>query len=533
MPLSASQSALARQVGYTGTRDSPGARRRVGQSVRHAALAMILVIAAAACTAEDAASTRKQEQSTTALTTAQSPRYLSPFETQQLDWRPCGERRSCTYVEVPLSYTHLDGPRVRLAVSRVPASVAPSGVLLVNPGGPGASGADYAAFTVARFPRELLERYDVIGIDHRGTGRSRPTLKCLDELEMDAYVSVWPSSLATDASLLAARAAQLADGCELQSLNLLQNLSPDVIAKDTDVVRAALGIDRLSYLGKSYGTLQALVYASLYPAHVDRVVLDGVVDPTVPVPTALLAQASATQDALQQFIRDCARSACQLGSDPIQISNTIHSWWTGLPTAPASGLGRLSRLDASAGMAAALHDPEAGWPLLESALSQSLGGDHATISELARAMRGRDNSYWPAGYTASVVMPCLDGTHVPTIENFLTLVKSLETRSALFGPLIAQQELACLELASTRALAPVDLAQVHQPVLVVSTSHDPATPYAAAVSVRRRLRQASLVTLNGSGHTAFAARDNDCVDDRVTSFLLGKAGVEGRDVTCP
>ncbi len=189
-------------------------------------------------------------------------------------------------------------------------------------------------------------------------------------------------------------------------------------------------------------------------------------------------------------------------------------------------------MDASAGIAAALHDPEAGWPLLESALSQALDGDHATIIGLARMMRGRDSSDWPAGYTASVIIPCLDGSHVATIEDLLTLMKSLETRSALFGALIAQQELACLELPSTRPVVPVDLQQVRQPALVVSTTHDPATPYAAAVSVRRRLPQASLVTLDGDGHTAFAARDNDCVDDRVASFLLANAGVEGRDVTC-
>lgn len=502
-------------------------------AVYAAVLALLALLSSAACSnhASPSASNRNS-----AAPTVSPPRVrvmesgLAPFLTQRLEWRPCGERLACTDVAVPLSYEDPVGERAHLRVSRVAALREPSGVLFVNPGGPGVSGADYAESVVAHLPRRLLERFDIVGIDHRGTGAGSSRLNCPEDGALDKYLSAASPRSHAAVAHLAALAASLAQTCRTNDGSRLQDLAVEVVARDTDVVRAALGAEHVSYLGKSYGTLQALVYAARYPSRVDRLVLDGVVDPTLPAHQAALAQASALNDGLAGFVDYCLRRRCSGENTSEELHMRLRSWWTGLPqhSAPVPGL---SRLDAAAALAAGLTDPEAGWPLLSIALPQAFNGDHDSLVELAHIMRGRNGRNWPERYVASLLIPCLDRSHPATTSGFLQLADLLRARSWLFGDFIAQQELACVSLPS-RSTVSMDLTSVGRPVLVVATRHDPATPYEEALRVTERLPAARQITFTGYGHTAFASRNNRCVDEHVVLFLLEARDDDYEDSIC-
>ena len=105
----------------------------------------------------------------------ETPAELATYYDQKLDWKTCGNNNQCATISVPLDYTRPDAEKVDLALVKVPASGKKIGSLVINPGGPGGSGVDYAAAGSAAFPAALLSRYDLIGFDPRGVG------KCAEE----------------------------------------------------------------------------------------------------------------------------------------------------------------------------------------------------------------------------------------------------------------------------------------------------------------------------------------------------------------
>ena len=269
-----------RSTGATRFIGVPRARRLV--LVLASALAVALTISGCAVIPNGSrqAKTPSPAQKTAAQVPPTGQKTLAKFYRQDLAWSVCGDNK-CARLTVPIDYAHPDGDTLRLSVLKVP-STSPAqriGSLVVNPGGPGGSGVLYAAG--AGFTDKVSSAYDVVGFDPRGVGTSSP-VKCLNDRELDDFLGGDPTpDTKTEELKLAAAAKFLADKCKANGGALLGHVSTIDVAKDMDVLRAALGETKLDYLGKSYGTFLGATYADLFPTKVGRFVLDGVIDPNL------------------------------------------------------------------------------------------------------------------------------------------------------------------------------------------------------------------------------------------------------------
>ena len=195
----------------------------------------------------------------------------------------CRDGFECARVAVPLDYADPGGDTIEISVNRRPAGSGSKriGSLLVNPGGPGASGLDFARPGSGIVSASLLERYDLVGFDPRGVGESTP-VTCLSDAETDTYLAAdgSPDTRAEEQRLVDL-AKEFGERCAEGSGDLLGHVSTVEAARDIDVLRAVLGDERLNFLGKSYGTYLGATYAELFPDRVGRLVLDGALDPTL------------------------------------------------------------------------------------------------------------------------------------------------------------------------------------------------------------------------------------------------------------
>ena len=240
-----------------------------------------------------------------------TPSALAPYYGQRPDWRSCGVTGfQCATVKAPLDYAKPAEGDIRLAVARKKATGPGKrlGSLLVNPGGPGASAVDYLqAYAGIGYPADVRARYDMVAVDPRGVARSEP-VECLGGRRMDEYTQTdtTPDN-ARETDELVDAFQQFAEGCGRRSADLLRHVSTVEAARDMDLVRAALGDEKLTYVGASYGTFLGATYAGLYPDRVGRLVLDGALDPSLPARKLNRDQTAGFETAFQSFAKDCVR----------------------------------------------------------------------------------------------------------------------------------------------------------------------------------------------------------------------------------
>ena len=270
----------------------------------------------------------------TKATTASLSRYYG----QKLDWKPCRDQERCARLTVPLDYAKPKGRTISLAVLEVPAADKSRriGSLVVNPGGPGGSGVDFVASgRAAYFGEELRRAFDIVGFDPRGVGRSTP-LHCATDSQLDTLVQSdpdpdTPAEVRYSDGLLRA----LGRGCLQRSGDLARHMSTVEVAKDLDILRSALGDQRLVYFGASYGTFIGATYADLFPRRVGRMVLDGALDPSLSTLQLNLVQAHGFETALRAYVGACVqRGNCFLGSTVDQGTARIRSFFDRVEAQP-------------------------------------------------------------------------------------------------------------------------------------------------------------------------------------------------------
>jgi pimeloyl-ACP methyl ester carboxylesterase len=463
-------------------------------------------------------------------------RALARFYSQQLDWSPCpdsaDEGDQCARLTVPLDYRRPAGRTLGISVLKVPASGPRVGSLVVNPGGPGAPGTSYAAGGGTYFGDPLLEHFDVVGFDPRGTGDSSP-VDCLSDAAMNRYLAGNPSP-STPAQVATYRATQrrLVVGCSRHSGALAAHVSTVEAARDMDVLRAALGEGTMSYLGASYGTELGATYAELFPERVGRFVLDGAVDPTLGTRASSLQQAKGFQTALDAYAANCVQSSvgCFLGKDVASVEQTISSLLDQIAAHPLpAGGGRvLTAGDAYYGIAASLYN-RSYWIVLSAGLRAALGGDGSVLMQLADAYadRNADGTFNSNLLEAFVDISCLDDPYSIPYSKVPEEYPAFEKASPVFGREYAWSLTTC-DGFKPRSDEPVPTihARGAAPIVVIGTTRDPATPYRWAVALAHQLDSGVLISRDGDGHTGYH-RGNTCVDDAVDSYLV--SGVVPRD----
>ena len=495
------------------------------------ALAFVLAGCSSGSHKGSASSTSSSGQSTAASSAAPAgkvPSTLAGFYHQKLDWKTCpgGGRDQCARMRVPLDYAHPNGRAVSLALLKVPA-LHPSqriGSMVVNPGGPGESGVQWAAGASSEYGTAIRNVYDVVGFDPRGVASSDP-VQCESDKQLDRLVSSDP-----DPDTAAERRASdrmvraLGEGCLERSGDLARHVSTDEVAKDLDILRAALGDAKLTYFGASYGTAIGSSFADQFPKHVGRMVLDGALDPTSSTVDVDLVQAHGFEVALRAYVGACVqKSSCFLGSSVDQGVRRIHDFLTGLETRPidASSGGEVTAGVAFYGLIYPLYS-RSTWSILDKELQTGFSGDGTLLRLVADAYlhRNPDGSYKDNSFEVYNVVSCLDDDEGVPSSQVPTYLPRFEKASPTFGKIFASSLTTCHVWPIHSGHKPHAVhAKGSPPILVVGTTRDPATPLVWAQSLARQLPHGVLITRDGDGHTGYN-QGSSCVDNAVEDYFV-------------
>ncbi len=458
--------------------------------------------------------------------TAPPSRGLARYYSQELDWSSCQGDFLCATLTVPLDYRHPDGDTIDLALLKVPASDpdARIGSLVVNPGGPGAPGTQYAAQAAQVFGQPILDRYDVVGFDPRGTGGSDP-VDCLSDAQLDDYIAMDPDpDTAAERSSYLGWVRTLGRGCVDRSGDLAAHVTTVEAARDMDVLRAALGESTMTYFGASYGTKLGATYADLFPDEVGRMVLDGAVDLSIGARELALEQAGGFETALRAYVQNCVdeTDSCFLGDSVEEGLQTISSFLAGVDAKPLpTGLGRdLQVGNAFYGIVAPLYNRDY-WYILSAALKQGLAGDGSTLLQLSDlyTSRGTDG-YTDNSSEAIYAISCLDDPYAIPASRVAANLPDFERASPTFGAVFAWGLTGCGGVQVTSSVKPRDVhAKGAAPIVVIGTTRDPATPMKWAEDLADQLDSGVLIRRDGDGHTGYHA-GNDCVDGAVEGYLI-------------
>jgi len=480
--------------------------------------------------------------SSTAPTAAPIEATLEGYYGQRVDWSACGAGMECASVTAPLDWDHPeDGRSIQLAVTRHPATGKSIGSLLMNPGGPGASGFEYVHdYWSFLFTPAVAEAYDLVGWDPRGVGRSAPVECYTDpaDVEFWLYGELEADPRTDEAAYLAESrtvARDYIDACVAGTGEVLGYIDTASTVRDLDLLRAVLGDERLNYLGFSYGTEIGQQYIDAFPEHVGRIVLDGVTDPSLTLTEVVLEQQAGFELALTNFLTECParlRSDCVFSGDPVQDKQRIHDLVLrlGVQPLPSSDPGESRVLTAdtfSTAVSQALYN-EGYWPYLNAMFAELFRASPSTRTAflLADDYYGFDpKTGWANNMMdAFTAINCLDYV----VERDLDVIAAQDEAIRAAAPTLSdwwpvQVDPVCGQWPYSYDGPEPHLVTgegVDHPILVVSTKGDPATPYEWGVRVANALQTGALVTYLGEGHTAYGADGPSCVIAAVDHFLL-------------
>ncbi|MDP4715264.1 MAG: alpha/beta hydrolase, partial [Candidatus Nanopelagicales bacterium] len=451
------------------------------------------------------------------------PADLATFYTQVLTWSLC-EDAECATLSVPVDYARPEDGSIDLAVVRRPAAGAAQGTLVVNPGGPGASGTAYARAADRVLGMPVVNAFDVVGFDPRGVGGSAP-VRCASPGDLDELIDADATPDTPDEIDEIRRVSALID-CVAPVEGLLDNLSTADSARDLDVLRAALGQSRLDYLGVSYGTHLGATYAALFPDRVGHFVLDGPLPSGLDAEQVTLGQALGFENSLRRFLEDCRRVGdCPLGDDADTSVglDRLRELLEALDARPAPTADPDRPLTEGAATYAILLSlyRVSDRPLLRDALASLVAGDGTPLQRLLdeRIGRGPDGVYRDNAMDAFYAITCSDravATDVPA------QVERLASAAPILGEYLGWGNLPCEAagiVAARTTPPPAGASGPAPPMLVIATTHDPATPYTWVETFLAEIGSGVLLVRDGDGHTGYR-EGSDCIDEAVDAFLL-------------
>ncbi|MFZ6002328.1 MAG: alpha/beta hydrolase [Actinomycetota bacterium] len=430
-----------------------------------------------------------------------------------IQWRGCGGPFDCATVAAPVDYSDPGGPTLELAVVRRRAGDPGRriGSLLVNPGGPGASGVDRVlrGFTISP---EVADRFDIVGFDPRGIGDSSP-IQCGASVGAFRSLDLAPDS-AQEAQALATAAEAVAAECARTEGERLAHLGTSEVARDVEVIRRAIGEPQISFVGLSYGTLIGLLWADEFPGSVRALVLDGVVDPASDGEASAMEQLEGIDRTFASMDSRCAQDpACQLTSSG-GLAASYDELARRLEAGEAGGAG-VGPTQLAYAAFSATYGPSR-WPELWRAVRRGLDGDLGGVAEM---------SSWftrLVPYAPFAIVSCLDAPHPVGFDAWQADTADVARASPRFGRVAANELLPCAFMPLTDH-EPHEVSLRGAPLtLVIGSTGDAATPYDQAVRVSQALESASLLTVEMEGHIAID--DSACTDAVVTRYLVDLVG---------
>ena len=453
------------------------------------------------------------------------------FYDQRADWGKCERAEyqgaECATIEVPLKWNDPEGATLSLLLTRVPATGDDKkGSLLLNPGGPGGSGAEHvAAYGSMTISSTVRKQYDLIGFDPRGV-KDSDGVQCLDDAETDEMLSTDIPDTEEGKKKAKEWADKLAKACKAKSSDRIQYVDTYSAARDMDVIRAAVESEKLDYLGFSYGTYLGATYAEMYPERTGHLILDGAMDPALTTNEIVAGQAAGFEQAIKDFVTWCQneRGTCPLTGSVDEGIQQLRDFMTNAgknPIPTASGR-KLNETLASTAILTALYSNET-WEYvalgIESAKANNSADVLLMLADLANE-REEDGSFKSNSTFANVAVNCLDHVGVTDKKWLKAEGERLAKKYPTFGPSLGTEEDGCANWPAKPVRYPKEIhAKGSSTIVVIGTTHDPATPYAWAESLNKQLDNSVLLTWEGFGHTAYS-RSGGCIEEMVDAYLL-------------
>ena len=441
---------------------------------------------------------------------------------------------SCAVITVPLDYANPKGETISIAVKKRAATGGHAqGALFINPGGPGDSGVSFAERAGNAFSPDLLEAYDIIGFDPRGVGFSTAITCSSDDdsssgtaepsAEASAEAASGGESYEEWAESTRQSFQELTEKCaaNTEPAALLDHVDTVSAARDLDILRAVAGQEKLNYLGFSYGTYLASVYAETFPGNTGRMVLDGAIDPSLSLAEQGLGQAKGFEQALRTYVDYCQNSTgCPLsgGTDAgVQQIRDLITSANSTPLATGDPNRTVTGADIVTALSEYLYTTEQNWEPLNKALDQAI--NHRNGSAFA-ASEEQDTSSKDDGGGAFQAVTCLDYPVEGDKTTWAAQYEQAQREAPVFGNTAVGMDLVCSVWGHNGTRKPTQIhARGAAPILVVGTTGDPATPYAWSKSLAEQLDSGQLLTWEGNGHTAYGG-DASCVNDAVDAYLI-------------
>ncbi|MDY2940838.1 MAG: alpha/beta hydrolase [Varibaculum sp.] len=464
---------------------------------------------------------------------------LKTYYEQDLTWEDCSiSGAECAWVQVPLDYQKPTGETIQIRVARAAEEREYQGSLLINPGGPGASGVSFWDDAVQLVSDSVQKQFRLTTFDPRGVGQSAP-VTCLTAAEQDKYRSTSFRDNPDGRKAAGEEQAGYGQKCLERSPAMTRHSDTGSAARDMDIIRAALGDEKLTYLGYSYGTFLGATYAELFPQRVGRMVLDGVLAPDYSFDQIAAQQAIGLQASLEHYIGYCHSQgvSCPLSGDKNAALREISDYLDGLIDEPQNTDDPdrpLTQQLAFSGLVLPLYY-ESSYPALTQALHDAFVKDSgAQLLRLADLMADRnpDGTYSSNANDAFAVINSLDYPVVGNELSWENAAKQLAKQAPLFGPKMSygMQLQQSWPVPAVMKREPVRAAGA-APILIIGNLHDPATPFEMAKHLHGTLNSSVLVSWDSWNHTAYGS-SSVCVNQAVDTYLLAGRTPVG-DIACP
>ena len=425
-------------------------------------------------------------------------------------------------LEVPVDYDDPDGPTFELFVARRLADDQANkiGTMLVNPGGPGFGGSDFAIYADQVYAEPLLERFDIVGWDPRGTGESEPAIDCIDDYDRYfAGTDITPDDEA-ERQQIVDLAEEFADQCVAKNEDYYAHVGTNNSARDMDAIREALGEDTISYFGFSYGSELGATWATLFPDTVRAAVLDGAADPNAEGIEGSLQQTAGFEATLTTYLAQCSDDpTCPFhnGGDAEGAFDELMAALDEQPIPSTPGRPDVTRGVALQAVAQAMYS-ESLWPQLSEALVAAQQGDGEGLLALWDSYYQRQpDGTWGNQLEAFQVISCMDDPERLTVEEDDATAPEFQKIGPRFAPGTTGAYFCTFFPPSDDPRVEITGADAG-PIVVIGTTGDAATPLSSTRAMADSLEEGRLVVVTADQHTGYGV--NACVDQVVHEYLI-------------
>lgn len=518
-----------------------------------ATLAVACALTLAACgqpTVPDTAAPTTVEVEDASPLQGDAPRGFAKYYAQEPSWQTCDpaqvtpelmsapediENYQCTTLTAPMSWDDPESQAIELTVARYIGALQGDSEpqrppLFYNLGGPGGGAVDSLSAVVTNILTEqVADAYVVVALDPRGVGQSSP-IWCLtdEERDEDNALDVDTATMSTEEIIAWSDAEMASIGAQCLERNgdLLGYVDSESATRDFDMVRAVLGAETMDYLGFSYGTLLGALYADLFPTHVGRFVLDGILDPALDVNQVAAMQTAGMEQSLYNWIETCVSGRkCPLGDSLEAGKAKMTEFFEEVAESPLPTSDPQRPLTLGLARTAVIGSlySTSNYPLLTQAMQQAFEGDGSALLFLADYFndRGLDGVYNSNADDAFLAVNALDYEPVGTPQEWEAAAAQIARDYPILGGDFgfASAGLSAWPVESRATRRPISAASAPE-MLLIGTTHDPATPYEMAVSAHEAMPNTVLLTVEGWNHTAYNSSAGACVIGAVDRFLL-------------